>query len=114
MRIEVITDILSVKIVNSDTEGMLDVLFNQGYLVPFKFDTKLWKFYVETVQKDALEEFKKNKEGKKTDDKEDLEELKNLPKELEEIKVFYKKDPMSWTIDLKDYVLDLLQYSNGD
>ncbi|MBO7528145.1 MAG: hypothetical protein J6T74_09710 [Clostridia bacterium] len=57
MRIEVITDILSVKIVDND-EGMTDVLFNQGYLVPFKFDATLKKFYVETVEKQALENYK--------------------------------------------------------
>ena len=112
MRIEVITDILSVKIVD-DNEGMTDVLFNQGYLVPFKFDATLKKFYVETVEKQALEKFKKSKEGKKTDDKKDLQELNNLPKELEEIKVYYKKDPRSRTIDLADYVLDLIVKANG-
>lgn len=112
MRIEVITDILSVKIVDND-DGMTDVLFNQGYLVPFKFDATLKKFYVETVEKNALENFKKSKEGKKTNDKKDLQELNNLPKELEEIKVYYKKDPKSRTIDLADYVLDLIVKANG-
>lgn len=114
MRIEVITDILSVKIVDSDVKGMVDVLFNQGYLVPFKFDVKLKKFYVETVEKAALENFKKSKEGKKTNEKKDIEELNKLPKNLEELKVYYKKDPRSRTIDLADYVLDLIIRANGN
>lgn len=37
-RVEVLTHIDSVKIVNSKEEGMLDVQFNQGDLVVFKFD----------------------------------------------------------------------------
>jgi len=113
MRIEVITDILSVKIVDND-DGMTDVLFNQGYLVPFKFDVTLKKFYVETVEKNALEKYKKGQDKKQVKDpKKELEEINNLPKELEEIKVYYKKDPKSRTIDLADYVLDLIVKANG-
>lgn len=114
MRIEVITDILSVKIVDSD-DGMTDVLFNQGYLVPFKFDATLKKFYVATVEKQALENYKNWQKGKKVGNpKKELEEINNLPKELEEIKIYYKKDPRSRTIDLADYVLDLIVRANGN
>ena len=110
MRIEVITDILSVKIVDAE-ENVVDVLFNQGYLVPFKFNFVENQFYVETVNKEALEEYKNKHEGKKAGDpQKELQEINNLPKELEPITVLYKKDPNSETIDLRGYVLELLQY----
>lgn len=109
MRIEVITDILSVKIVEADEENVYDVLFNQGYLVPFKFNIVENQFYVESVKKEALKEFKET-----WDQKKDLEALKELPKELEPIMVLYKKDPSSEVVDLRGYVLELLQYTNGN
>ena len=51
---------LNCKISETKEDGIYDVLFNQGYLVPFKFDGK--KFMVERVEKKALEEFRKKKE----------------------------------------------------
>jgi len=117
-RVEVITDLLSVKIVQDDKkEWMLQVLFNQGYLVPFSFDGD--KFYVETVEKEALKKFREEKEAenkklnrKKTEHEEaqDMAEMQLLPKEIEEIKVLYKKDPTSPTIDLSLYVKEIIEW----
>lgn len=109
MRIEVITDILSVKIVNSEEEGVLDVLFNQGYLVPFKYNIAENQFYIDSVKKEALKDFKGTGDNKK-----DLEAIKDLPTELEPITVLYKKDPDSETLDLRGYLLNILEYVNGN
>lgn len=106
MRIEVITDILSVKIVDAEEENVVDVLFNQGYLVPFKFNLAENQFYIDSVKKDALKDFKWTGNQKK-----DLEKIKDLPTELEPITVLYKKDPRSRTIDLRGYILDILKYA---
>ena len=113
--IEVITDVLTVKISESKEVGIYDVLFNQGYLVPFKFDGK--KFMVERVEPTALEEFRLKKEAeekklnrKKTpaEEKQDLDEMNELPKVMEDIKVVYRKDPTSPIVDLVLYVNEIL------
>ena len=117
-RVEVITDILSVKIVQDDQkEWMLQVLFNQWYLVPFKFDGE--KFYVETVEKKALAEFKKkmeketaklNRPKTQTEEAQDVAEMQLLPKEVEEIKVIYRKDPTSPVVDMALYVKEIIEW----
>lgn len=113
--IEVITDVLTVKISESKEAGWYDVLFNQGYLVPFKFDGT--KFMVERVEPTALEEFRLKKEEeesklnrKKTDaeNKQDMDEMNELPKVMEDIKVLYRKDPTSPIVDLVLYVNEIL------
>ena len=113
--VEVITDILTVKISESKEKWIYDVLFNQGYLVPFKFDGK--KFMVERVEPTALEEFRKKKEEeekklnrKKTEaeNKQDIEEMNELPKYMEDIKVVYRKDPTTPVIDLVSYINEIL------
>lgn len=85
---------------------MYDVSFNQGYLVPFKFDGS--KFYKESYKPEDLENLAKKMEGKQKDDPEYLVEMKKLPIVLDEIKVLYKKDPESKTIDLVEYVKEFL------
>ena len=113
--IEVITDVLTVKISESEDKWVYDVLFNQGYLVPFKFDGI--KFQVERVEPEALEKFRLKKEAeekklnrKKTpvEDKQDMDELNELPKTYEDIKVLYRKDPTSPIVDLIWYVNEIL------
>lgn len=113
--IEVITDVLTVKISESKEEWVYDVLFNQGYLVPFKFYGT--KFMVERVEPTALEAFilkKATEEGKlnrkKTpeEDKQDMEEMNELPKVMEDIRVLYRKDPTSPVVDLVLYVNEIL------
>ena len=113
--IEVITDVLTVKISESKEDGIYDVLFNQGYLVPFKFDGK--KFMVERVEPTALEEFRLKKEAEEkklnrkktpTEEKQDLDEMNELPKIMEDIKVVYRKDPTSPIVDLVLYVKEIL------
>jgi hypothetical protein len=113
--IEVITDVLTVKISESKEAGIYDVLFNQQYLVPFKFDGK--KFMVERVEPTALEEFLKNKEEEEkklnrkktpTEEKQDMDEMRELPKVYEDIKVVYRKDPTSPIVDLVLYVNEIL------
>lgn len=113
LRIEVIPDIIGCKIV-SEEDGYT-VHFNQWYLVPFKFDGE--KFFVETYEKKALKAFteKKEKEVSKlniaptqTEEAQRLKEMQDLPKEKEEIKVVYKKDPTEPTIDLALYVKELI------
>jgi hypothetical protein len=113
--IEVITDVLTVKISESKEAGIYDVLFNQGYLVPFRFDGK--KFMVERVEPTALEEFRKKKEEEEkklnrkktpTEEKQDMDEMNELPKIYEDIKVVYRKDPTSPIVDLVLYVNEIL------
>ena len=113
--IEVITDVLTVKISESKEDGIYDVLFNQGYLVPFKFNGK--KFMVERVEPTALEEFRLKKEAEEkklnrkktpTEEKQDLDEMNELPKIMEDIKVVYRKDPTSPIVDLVLYVKEIL------
>lgn len=113
--IEVITDVLTVKISESKDEWIYDVLFNQWYLVPFKFDGK--KFMVERVEPTALEKFRVKKEAeekklnrKKTEaeNKQDMDEMNELPKVMEDIKVLYRKDPTSPIVDLVLYVNEIL------
>jgi hypothetical protein len=91
------------------------VLFNQGYLVPFKFDGQ--KFQVERVEPEALEKFRAKKEKedmklnrKKTDieNKQDIEQMNALPKIYEDIKVLYRKDPTSPIVDLALYVNEII------
>ncbi len=110
-RIEVITEIMSVKLVKAEDDKYLDVLFNQWYLVPFKFD---WKsFYQEVIEPIALKEWAEKKEKNvkmKTDIEKakELQEMNDLPKILEEIKVIYRKSPYDQPIDLALYVNELL------
>ena len=113
--IEVITDVLTVKISESEQEWVYDVLFNQWYLVPFKFDGT--KFQVERVEPKALEKFRLKKEAeekklnrKKTpeEDKQDMDEMNDLPKIYEDINVLYRKDPTSPIVDLTLYVNEIL------
>lgn len=115
--IEVITDVVTVKISESEEEWIYDVLFNQGYgyLVPFKFDGKT--FQVERIEPEALEKFRLKKEAeekklnrKKTpvEDKQDMDEMKELPKIYEDIKVVYRKDPTSPIVDLVLYVNEII------
>jgi RNA-splicing ligase RtcB len=91
------------------------VLFNKGYLVPFKFDGKT--FQVERVEPEALEKFRLKKEAedkklnrKKTDaeNKQDMAEMDELPKIYEDIKVVYRKDPTSPIVDLVLYVNEII------
>lgn len=113
--IEVITDVVTVKISESKEEWIYDVFFNQGYLVPFKFDGKT--FQVERVEPEALEKFRLKKEAeekklnrKKTpeEDKQDIDEMRELPKIYEDIKVLYRKDPTSPIVDLVLYVNEII------
>lgn len=113
--IEVITDVLTVKISESKEKWIYDVLFNQGYLVPFKFDWS--KFMVERIEPKALEEFTKKKEEEEkklnrkktpTEDKQDMDEMNGLPKIMEDIKVVYRKDPTSPIVDLVLYVNEII------
>ncbi len=113
--IEVITNILTVKISESKEEWIYDVLFNQGYLVPFRFNGKT--FQVERVEPEALEKFRLKKEAeekklnrKKTDAeiKQDMDEMNELPKIYEDIKVVYRKDPTSPIVDLVSYVNEII------
>lgn len=106
IRVEVITDLLSCKIYKWDDQEMYDVSFNQWLLVPFKFDWK--KFYKESYKQEDLAKLAEKMEWKSKDDPSYLLEMKKLPIELEEIKVVYKKDPESMTIDLVEYVNWLL------
>lgn len=116
-RVELLTHIDSVKIANSKEQGMIDVQFNQGELVPFKFD---WvSFRVSTANKVELEKFiaKKEKEHAKlnrpqTQEEHDQEmkEFRELPTELEEIEVLYRKEPTEKIINLALYVKELIEW----
>jgi hypothetical protein len=84
--------------------------------VPFKFDGE--KFYVETVEKKALAEFKKkmeketaklNRPKTQTEEAQDVAEMQLLPKEVEEIKVIYRKDPTSPVVDMALYVKEIIE-----
>ena len=95
---------------------MLDVQFNQGELVPFKFDGE--NFRVPTANKKELEKFiaKKEKEHAKlnrpqTQEEHDQEmkEFRELPTELEEIEVLYRKEPTEELINLVLYTKQLIE-----
>ena len=104
MRIEVITDILTVKIV--DEGDNYSVLFNQGYLVPFLFDGT--NFFVETYEQEALKKFVEKNGKVAKDDTEMIKAMDKLPKVKEEIKVVYQKDPTTEPISLALYVNKLI------
>ena len=113
LRIEVIPDIIGCKIVSE--EEWYTVHFNQWYLVPFKFDGE--KFFVETYNKEALKEFTERKEKEvaklnrrqtEQEEAQRLKEMQDLPREKEETRVVYKKDPTEPTIDLALYVKELI------
>jgi hypothetical protein len=95
---------------------MLDVQFNQNELVPFKFDGE--NFRVPTANKKELENFiaKKEKEHAKlnrpqTQEEHDQEmkEFRELPTELEEIEVLYRKEPTEELINLVLYTKQLIE-----
>ena len=116
-RVELLTHIDSVKITNSKEEWMLDVQFNQGELVVFKFDGEKVRHF--TPDKKALEKFmaKKEKEHAKlnrqltqAEHDQEMKEFRDLPTILEEIEVVYKKEPTSETINLVLYVKELIAW----
>lgn len=116
-RVELLTHIDWVKITNSKDWLMLDVQFNQGELVPFKFDGE--NFRVPTANKTELEKFiaKKEKEHAKlnrpqTQEEHDQEmkEFRELPTELEEIEVLYRKEPTEELINLVLYTKQLIEW----
>lgn len=116
-RVELLTHIDSVKIVNSKEEWMLDVQFNQWELVVFKFDWEL--FRVQTADKKAYEQFaaKKEKEHAKlnrpltqAENDQELKEFRELPTELEEIEVLYRKEPTSEVINMALYVKEITKW----
>lgn len=114
-RIEVLTDISSVKIVDSEREWMVTIKVNDWGLVPFEFDGE--KFYMEAVNKDLLKKFIKKMEDEekklnraKTEEekRQDMKELHWLEKELEEITILYRRDPESELINLALYINEIL------
>ena len=116
-RVEVLTHIESVKIVNSKEEWLLDVQFNQGDLVVFKFDWE--KFWVSTANKTELEKFiaKKEEEHAKLnrpltaeESDQEMKEFRALPTELEEIEVLYRKEPTEELINLVLYTKQLIEW----
>lgn len=116
-RVEVLTHIESVKIVNSKEEWMIDVQFNQWELVPFKFDGDM--FRVSTANKKELEKFmakkekehaKLNRELTQAEHDQEMKEFRELPTELDEIEVLYKKEPTAETINLALYVKELIKW----
>jgi len=54
-------------------------------------------------------EKKLNREKTKDEELQEIKELNDLPKELEEIKVLYRKDPTTEVIDLSLYLKEILQ-----
>lgn len=116
-RVELLTHIDSVKITNSKEEWMLDVQFNQGELVVFKFDGEKFRHF--TPDKKALQKFmdKQEKEHAKLnrpltaeENDQEMKEFRDLPTILEEIEVVYKKEPTSETINLVLYVKELIAW----
>ena len=118
-RIEVITDLVTVKIIDAKEKWMLDILFNHNIdwinLVRFKFDWS--KFFVESPKQEALEKYlaKKQKEEEKlnrrkteAEQMQDAREMRDLPTELEEIKVLYRKTPSDKIIDMVSYINELI------
>ena len=84
-------------------------------LVPFLFDGS--KFFVETYNKEALKKFTEKKEkevaklNRKPTEQEEaqwMKEMQDLPKEKEEIKVIYQKDPTTEPTDLALYINTLI------
>lgn len=116
-RVEVLTHIESVKIVNSKEEWMIDVQFNQGDLVVFKFDGELFrvsiankKEYEKFVERKEKEHAKLNRPLTAEEHDQEMKEFRELPTELEEIEVLYKKEPTAETINLALYVKELIKW----
>ena len=116
-RVELLTHIDSVKITNSKDEWMIDVQFNQWELVPFKFDGD--NFRVPTANKAELEKFiaKKEKEHAKlnrpqtqAEHDQEMKEFRELPTELEQIEVLYRKEPTDDIINLVLYTKQLIEW----
>lgn len=116
-RIEIITDIASVKIVDSKEDGMITIKINDWNLVPFQFDWE--KFYMEATKRDELEKFiskiekeekKLNRDKTETERRQDMKELQSLPTELQEITILYRKDPESKLINMVSYIKEIIEW----
>lgn len=116
-RIEIITDIASVKIVDSKEDGMITIKINDWNLVPFQFDWE--KFYMESTKRDELEKFiskiekeekKLNRDKTETERRQDMKELQELPTELQEITILYRKDPESKLINMVSYIKEIIEW----
>lgn len=116
-RIEIITDIASVKIVDSKEDGMITIKINDWNLVPFQFDWE--KFYMEATKRDELEKFiskiekeekKLNRDKTETERRQDMKELQELPTELQEITILYRKDPESKLINMVSYIKEIIEW----
>lgn len=116
-RIEIITDIASVKIVDSKEDGMVTIKINDWNLVPFQFDWE--KFYMEATKRDELEKFiskiekeekKLNRDKTETERRQDMKELQSLPTELQEITILYRKDPESKLINMVSYIKEIIEW----
>jgi hypothetical protein len=60
------------------------------------------------ILKKATEEGKLNRKKTPEEDKQDMEEMNELPKVMEDIRVLYRKDPTSPVVDLVLYVNEIL------
>lgn len=60
------------------------------------------------MAKKELEEKKLNRKKTEAENKQDMDEMNELPKQLEDIKVVYRKDPTSPIVDLVLYVNEIL------
>lgn len=117
--IEVITDIVTLQVSETEEKWMRDVRFNgqlQGVSIrTLKFDKK--KFYIEEyepeqrkkyIENKKKEEEKLNRPKTKEEESQDLEELLKIPTLLQEIKVVYRKSPTEDIIDMVSYINQII------
>lgn len=117
--IEVITDIVTVKIAESVEKGYYDVRFNLWFewigIKQLKFDGK--KFYTEEYDeeakkafmiKDKEEELKLNRPRTKAEEADRALEMMKMPIYLQELKVIYRKTPTEPIVDMVLYINELI------
>jgi len=118
--IEVVTDIVTVQISESEEKWMRDVRFNWQLqwvsIRNLKFD---WEtFYVEKYEEEARKEYLKkkrdedsklNREKTEAEKAQDVEELLWLPTFLQEITVIYRKTPTDAPANLALYINEIIK-----